>query len=106
MSDNRTPGPWTVIKSRDVFSAVIVPGVRTVCFDIESDGDACLIAAAPQLLAACKALINAPHQEHFAARLNDEEMDALRMIEAAIAAATEWLADEALKRESEHVESD
>lgn len=51
--------------------------------------DARLIAAAPDLLAACQALIDAPHQEHFATRLNDEEMAGIEMIRAAIARATE-----------------
>lgn len=51
--------------------------------------DACLIAAAPDLLAACKQLINAPHYEHFAARLNDEEMKGIDLIKIAIKNA-EW----------------
>jgi len=44
-------------------------------------------AAAPELLAACKALFDAPHQEHFAVRLNDEEMAALNAIRRAVANA-------------------
>mgnify|MGYP006337670877 CR=1 FL=1 len=36
------------------------------------------------LLKACQQLINAPHYEHFAARLNDEEMKGIEMIKAAI----------------------
>ncbi len=40
-----------------------------------------------ELLLACKALIDAPHYEHFAVRLNDEEIVALRRIKAAVAKA-------------------
>lgn len=35
-----------------------------------------------ELLSACLELLNAPHQEHFAVRLNDEEMAALDKIKA------------------------
>lgn len=49
-----TPGPWEVATSRDVWSAVIAPGVATICMEIENDADARLIAAAPDLLAALK----------------------------------------------------
>lgn len=41
----------------------------------------------PDLLAACKALINAPHHEHFETRLNDDEMRGIRLIREAIAKA-------------------
>jgi hypothetical protein len=50
--------------------------------------DAKVIAAAPDLLKACKQLIDSPHQEHFGARLNDEEMKGIEMIKAAILKAT------------------
>lgn len=40
--------------------------------------------AAFDLLRACQQLIDAPHQEHFAARLNDEEMKGIDAIKAAI----------------------
>lgn len=51
-----TPGPWEVITSRDVWSSVVAPCVALICSDVENDGDAQLIAAAPDLLAACVAL--------------------------------------------------
>jgi hypothetical protein len=53
----------------------------------ETDANARLIAAAPELLTACKTLDDASHQEHFACRLNDEEMTALKAIRAAVAKA-------------------
>lgn len=46
--------------------------------------DARLFNAAPDLYDACKALFDAPHQEQFAARLNDEEMAALDRMKAAL----------------------
>lgn len=49
--------------------------------------DAALIAAAPDLLAACKSLIDAPHERHFAVRMNDQEMVGIDAIKAAIAKA-------------------
>jgi len=53
----------------------------------EAEANALLFAAAPELLAACKALIDAPHHDHFAARLGDEELAAVDAIRAAIAKA-------------------
>lgn len=50
------------------------------------------------LLAACKLLIDAPHQEHFAARLNDEEMGGILAIKAAIASAEAWSVDVLARR--------
>jgi len=53
----------------------------------EAEANARLIAAAPNLFSACKALIDAPHHEHFATRLNDQEMAAVDAIRAAVAKA-------------------
>lgn len=39
------------------------------------------------LLAACKALIDADHHDHFAARMSDSEMEAIEKIKAAVAKA-------------------
>lgn len=61
-------------------------GLPTLLIE-EARANARLIAAAPDLLEACKALVDAPHQEHFAARLNDEEMAGLDAIKRAIAKA-------------------
>lgn len=44
-------------------------------------------AAFRELLESCRALLNAPHQEHFAVRLNDEEMAGLNRIKQAVANA-------------------
>jgi len=52
-----------------------------------TQGDAVLIAAAADLLEACKAFIDAPRAEHLVTRLNDAEMDAVRAMKAAIAKA-------------------
>lgn len=54
----------------------------------EGEANARLIAAAPELLEACKSLLDAPHHEHFAARLNDAEMAAIDRMKAAVAKAT------------------
>lgn len=39
-----------------------------------------LVEHAGRLRAACQALLDAPHQEHFVVRLNDDEMEALNTI--------------------------
>jgi hypothetical protein len=39
-ADAATAGPWFVIKSRDVFSGVIAPGVETIGMDFEKDANA------------------------------------------------------------------
>lgn len=57
------------------------------CSEAEAIAGARLIPAAPDLLAACKALLDAPHHEHLSVRLNDEEMAALDSIKNAIAKA-------------------
>ena len=46
-----------------------------------------LIAAAPDLLAACKQLIECDHYVHFAVRLNNQEMKGIDMIKEAIVKA-------------------
>jgi hypothetical protein len=68
--------------------AKVGTGTKVICpVRIGDRANASVIAAAPDLLEACKALIDAPHQEHFAVRLNDEEMAAVHAIRAAIAKA-------------------
>lgn len=61
MTTKHTPGPWTVA---DVCEVVVCATGRTLCDvysspatgDEQADNDARLIAAAPDLLAACEAL--------------------------------------------------
>lgn len=40
------------------------------------------------LLEACKKLVNAPHPDHFASRLGDEELDAVNAIKKLVATVT------------------
>lgn len=89
-----TPGPWAVhVRDFDKSVMVIASGASLSVANVTDYGfmpaipNARLMAAAPDLLAACKALIDAPHQEHFAARLNDDEMRGIEMIRAAISKA-------------------
>jgi hypothetical protein len=49
-----------------------------------SHDNARLIANSKELFFACKALFDAPHQEHFAARMNDEEDAALTRIRSLV----------------------
>lgn len=49
--------------------------------------NAALIIAAPDLLAACKKLIDAEYSDHFDARMSDSEMEGIEAIKAAIAKA-------------------
>ena len=57
LADAATPGKWECITSRDVFTAVVSPGVATIYIDCERDEDAAFIAAArslvPQLADEC-----------------------------------------------------
>ena len=102
-----TPGPWEAdfgdFESGDsvniTASGAIIASVlgadsfpclddeRLPGFEIELKANARLIAAVPDLLEACKRLLDAPHYEHFVVRLNDEEMAGLDAIQAAIAKA-------------------
>jgi hypothetical protein len=104
MTAKHTPGPLIVcINSIDGRISIqqdrehceYEPTVTVDCVDDMGEGldretglaNAYLYAAAPDLLAACKALIDAPHYEHLAARLHSEEMKAVEAIKAAIAKA-------------------
>ncbi len=44
----RTQGEWEVVRSRDVFSAVVLPGVAVIGSDFERDEDAEFVANAPR----------------------------------------------------------
>jgi hypothetical protein len=99
MKNNKhTPGPWLIEEGDDdecyhIYSPDDGIGTMYIAKDIDQGkdhglADAKLIAAAPDLLEACKALIDADHYEHFAVRLNDQEMEGLNKIKAAIKKAT------------------
>ena len=99
-----TPGPWSALRCQNGWHIGPQPGGVCSIMD-NSDGsslkeheaNAHLIAAAPdlliacevakevivdyeELLAACQALLDADHPDHFAARLSDSEMEALERI--------------------------
>lgn len=69
-----TPGPWTIIDRED--RDVEVRGLDTVVVSIPRDeytlDDARLIAAAPQLLAACKAVLEWNDTDHKCSQRSDE----------------------------------
>lgn len=86
-------GPWRYV---DFGSAgtVVTSGPVDICLlhryreKDEQISNAKLIAAAPDLLEACRQLIECAHQEHFAVRLNHAEMLGIYMIKEAIKKAT------------------
>lgn len=85
-----TPGPWKIQRHTHSDKSFMVGPVYIDYDDVdhkEQDANAKLCSAAPDLLAACKALIDAPHPDHFAVRLNDEESAAIEAIQRAIAKA-------------------
>jgi hypothetical protein len=66
--DKHTPGPWVVddesqvIAGNRVVAQVFGPCEPSNCVDIDREwADACLIAAAPELLEALEALIDEAH---------------------------------------------
>ena len=83
-----TAGPVVVLTSRDVYPAVIAPNRATICMDVENDADAKLIAAAPDLLAACEKMVD------YRRRVGPLEFqlekcdDFIHMMKVAITAAT------------------
>lgn len=90
-----TPGPWRIESQPHVvwsnYGALIarVPvyiGERDELWE-EKIANARLIAAAPEMLNAIEAFINADRSEHLAARLNDAEMAAVESMKAAITKA-------------------
>lgn len=93
---SHTPGPWAVGDKRGVWAGPVVmanDGQRGVAFVCgESDANARLIAAAPDLLAACEALCDrlTGWMDETAADDDDRERQdeaALDMADAAIAKA-------------------
>lgn len=86
-----TPGPWAVAEGDGCFVVETDDmTVRFVCMGLDAEGDranACLIAAAPDLLEALRRVVNdwvAPDGLPF----EDGEMPALDAARAAIAKAT------------------
>lgn len=93
-----TPGPWKIDPKTS--TRIVGAGDRGIAsaggyFNnqdsaavyAENEANARLISAAPDLLAAARALFDAPHYDHFATRLNDAEMAALDALRAAVAKA-------------------
>jgi len=102
MNAKHTPGPWALLfggmegddgwtiasKMQPEFGVVAEcwkPSTQVIQDEIAAN--ARLIAAAPALLAACEALMNADHYDHFAARMSDSELAAIKQIKTAIAQA-------------------
>ncbi len=81
-----TPGPWRVDdETRQIES--LDPGYGVIGLVYDADGDranAHLIAAAPELFAACKAALQLPNEF----LLLQQEAQILRQIKTAIAKAT------------------
>ncbi len=79
----RHPRGWTVEDYRQLAGMELeVRHAKAAIHDIRrarAKGSLCA-----DLVAACIRLFDAPHQEHFAARLNDEELAALNAIRATI----------------------
>ncbi len=86
-----TPGKWSVITSRDVYSAVIAEGIATVCMDVANDHDARLITASKDLLAACQQAIEAIRENLAMWCYKDEKIlyAAFETMQAAVAKALE-----------------
>lgn len=61
-ADQATRGPWCIVTSRDVLSAVIAPSVATIGNDFERDEDAEFIAHArtdvPRMIALAEAVMD------------------------------------------------
>ena len=92
-----TPGEWITvplqygiaIKERSIHERGFSDHIAEVDgLGATQQADAKLIAAAPDLLAACIQFINCSHQEHFETRLNEPELQALMMMKQAIQKAT------------------
>jgi hypothetical protein len=83
-----TPGPWTIFVCDGISS--VMPAMRPgdICTGVKNDDDARLIAAAPELLAACKD-IESKIVDCEAGLINWRPDDFLHRVRAAIAAAGE-----------------
>lgn len=88
MTNNHTPGPWAVEKPRT--RSIITSGYKIVAI-LESghtDADAQLMAAAPDLLAACEAAEDVLSRLYYATRVGQPgDGDVLTIVRAAIAKA-------------------
>ena len=87
MNTKHTPGPWHVthadpIRQPDVLPCIDAPDAEVAC-GVFRDADACLIAAAPELLAALEGLLA---DKYLSDPINADRMATAR---AAIAKATE-----------------
>ena len=55
--EKHTPGPWALLRGRDGTSIVGVDVQVAYCYGMQEKENAILISAAPDLLEACKALV-------------------------------------------------
>lgn len=55
-----TPGPWTAGPASSIVGQAVMAGIVMVAAVPSGEANAALIAAAPDLLAACKALLSHP----------------------------------------------
>ncbi len=92
-----TGGEWCVIKSRDVHAALVSKNIATIAIDFDNEADAILCSAAPEMLAACRAVLRclnyqrAPNREGEPPNPLTVVLDrtiAQRLVESAIAKAT------------------
>lgn len=77
-----TPGPWVIFKGEIDFD--VMPAMRpgNICESVVSEGDAYLIAAAPRMLAALKAVIDGDEDDYDILTPDwQEAVDAVRQAE-------------------------
>ena len=90
MTDKHTPGPWSVGTGLAYNVCSELPDTEPqsiVCENIDSYGDACLIAAAPELLKVVEGLLDSGRGSDEIAHALDIPIDRIWWARAAIKAA-------------------